>query len=154
MMDKKCGDCCSVLPLDEFSLDHRNRDGRGPYCRSCQNKRQNTRRRQSSPEDLEAKKRYERAWHHSTKERRARSIKSNRLKTRYGITLEDYERMLNEQRERCAICEEEKELVVDHDHATGEVRGLLCRSCNFQLGIVEQAEWLAKAFRYLKIRDQ
>lgn len=72
---------------------------------------------------------------------------------RYGITLDDYERMLEWQRGCCAICGEEKELVVDHDHVTGEVRGLLCRGCNFQLGFVEQPGWLAKALSYLG-RDQ
>jgi hypothetical protein len=93
-------------------------------------------------------------WHHATKDQRARAIKSRRLKVRYGITLDAYEQMLCEQGGVCAICGDEKELVVDHDHETGEVRGLLCRACNLRLGMVEQPGWLAAAFVYLGIRDQ
>lgn len=58
----------------------------------------------------------------------------------FGITMDDYERMLESQHELCAICGHicmtYANLTVDHDHETGEVRGLLCRSCNLKL------EWL------------
>jgi hypothetical protein len=57
------------------------------------------------------------------------------LKARYGLTVADYERMLEEQRGVCAICGNEMDPpCVDHDHATGKVRGLLCKSCNWILG--------------------
>jgi hypothetical protein len=54
----------------------------------------------------------------------------------YGIALDDYDRMLDDQDGRCAICRcvpRTKRLAVDHDHDTGEVRGLLCRGCNYWL---------------------
>ena len=54
------------------------------------------------------------------------------------MTLEDYERMFDAQGGVCAICgkprPEERTLHVDHDHETGEIRGLLCFSCNNALG--------------------
>lgn len=83
-----------------------------------------------------------------------------RLRSRYGITRDEYNAMLEVQDGRCAICGKEgggsrgNMLDVDHDHETGKVRGLLCRACNTALGIVERPEWLVKAFAYLGIRDQ
>lgn len=58
------------------------------------------------------------------------------LKNRYGITLEDYDAMLILQGGACGICKRlpnPKELYVDHDHVTGEIRGLLCNRCNVVL---------------------
>lgn len=58
--------------------------------------------------------------------------------TRYGITSEQYRGMLKQQDYVCAICGKEEFqsscLSVDHDHKTGEVRGLLCHICNRKLG--------------------
>lgn len=62
------------------------------------------------------------------------------LKNNYGMTTADYERMLHEQNGGCAICGKEAweettgKLAVDHCHAAGHVRGLLCRDCNQGLG--------------------
>ena len=65
-----------------------------------------------------------------------------RLLTTYGITNEDYERMLEEQHFCCAGCgihqnESNKKLNVDHCHQEGTVRGLLCGSCNRALGLIK-----------------
>ena len=58
--------------------------------------------------------------------------------TRYGITLEQYNDMLQKQRGVCAICESAcpsgRSLAVDHDHNTGRVRALLCAPCNTAIG--------------------
>lgn len=59
------------------------------------------------------------------------------LARKYGITAEDYNRMLAAQGCVCAICgkpEKGKRLAVDHCHATGRVRGLLCMNCNRAIG--------------------
>lgn len=80
-----------------------------------------------------------------------------RLKRRYGITAEQYDALLEAQGGVCAICGEPpkgKALHVDHDHATGGVRGLLCggyRSCNTTLlpAIEKQPERVARAMEYL-----
>jgi len=62
----------------------------------------------------------------------------SRLKKRYGLTLAQYNDMLASQGGVCAICrrqcESGRNLAVDHDHRTGEVRGLLCRLCNQAIG--------------------
>ena len=85
-------------------------------------------------------------------------IRSQRIKRLYGITLDDYNRMLKIQNNRCAICNGTatgnrrwKNLSVDHCHATGKVRGLLCHDCNTGIGkMKDDVEILDKAIAYLK----
>lgn len=67
-------------------------------------------------------------------------IKYN-LQAKFGLTLEDYDNMLEYQKGVCAICGETNSsgtrLAVDHDHKTDEIRGLLCQRCNTHLGWYE-----------------
>lgn len=76
------------------------------------------------------------------------------LRYEYGITLEEYERRHEEQRGVCALCDRSngaRPLVVDHDHQTGEVRGLLCDRCNKALGLLEDDEVrLRRAINYVR----
>lgn len=84
--------------------------------------------------------------------RRGRDQRHTQLKTNYGITLVDYQRMLSEQDGVCAICRHpsEKTLHVDHNHETGTVRGLLCEKCNHGLGCFKDDEdILRRAMEYL-----
>lgn len=65
-------------------------------------------------------------------------LSDGQLRRRYGITLEEYDAMAAAQDERCAICNKrptmaQPSLAVDHDHRTGQVRGLLCARCNHDL---------------------
>lgn len=75
------------------------------------------------------------------------------LKKLYGLTLEGYEQLVNDQDGVCAICfspPTEEHLCVDHDHETGEIRSLLCRSCNMALGLFKESqEIVTRAARYL-----
>lgn len=72
------------------------------------------------------------------KKERSRGAHAKAIEKRYGITADDYERLYQLQGGRCAICRmatgRTRRLSVDHDHRTGEVRGLLCRPCNNILG--------------------
>ena len=71
----------------------------------------------------------------------------------YGLTLEDYDTMLAEQNNSCAICNKTVggNLFVDHDHKTGEVRGLLCNGCNSGLGMLkDNLDLLRSAVLYLE----
>ncbi len=57
------------------------------------------------------------------------------LRQRFGITQADYDNMKKQQASKCLLCDRsECELVIDHDHDTGIIRGLLCRHCNSMLG--------------------
>jgi hypothetical protein len=60
---------------------------------------------------------------------------SYRRKTRYGITQEQMEAVLLEQGGLCALCHKRPPVDVDHDHETGDFRGLLCRACNLGIGM-------------------
>lgn len=75
------------------------------------------------------------------------------LKRRYGLGLNDYEHMLADQDNACAICKREVTLVVDHNHMTKQVRGLLCGRCNRALGMIEENPELADELAvYLRTR--
>lgn len=73
------------------------------------------------------------------------------LKCTYGITLEDYNQMVEDQNGECLICQEKTDkLVVDHNWVTGFVRGLLCSSCNKMIGFSkENINTLFRAAMYL-----
>ena len=76
----------------------------------------------------------------------------NRLR-KLGITKQEYTAILEKQNGVCAICSNvcSKSLAVDHDHATGVIRGLLCNKCNRGIGYLQDSpEILQKALNYLK----
>lgn len=89
----------------------------------------------------------------------ARATRARSLRRRYGITPEDFERMLTVQAGLCAICgcdpatkytaKWHRVLHVDHNHETGEVRGLLCHKCNTYLEWFEEHH--LKMLNYLSI---
>lgn len=78
--------------------------------------------------------------------------KDYQLKKKYGISLEDYAKLVNNQEHSCAICETVTEkLYVDHCHNTGIVRGLLCINCNTGLGhFKDNSKLLKKAIQYIE----
>jgi hypothetical protein len=84
---------------------------------------------------------YQKKWRSDNKERVRRYKANQHLKSTYGITLDDYDQMFEDQDNGCAICgglnTDGRRLHVDHNHETGEVRGLLCYSCNINLGWFE-----------------
>ena len=85
-----------------------------------------------------------------------KAMKDSYLKRTYGISLKDYNTKLIEQKHSCYICgvdelEVKNGLVVDHNHKTGDVRGLLCSKCNIGLGhFNDNQDLLQKAIDYLK----
>ena len=73
-----------------------------------------------------------------------------RLLSRYGLAVEEYVELAVRQNWACAICGSTGRLLVDHDHETGSIRGLLCNRCNAGLGFfAEKAHLLLKAAAYV-----
>jgi hypothetical protein len=144
--EKKCTKCGIVKPFSEFHKNKRNNDGKCPRCRKCtaednkDSRRKTWAKRKDDPYYREQRRRYT-------------------LNYYYGITLEFYEELLRNQNGKC-ICGAEKpaesyryhnNLFVDHDHGTGDIRGLLCNRCNHILGMVDDnPELLEKLAQYLR----
>ena len=86
------------------------------------------------------------------------AVRKYKLKTRYNITETEYDTLLQKQAGLCAICRHPPEgirrdwmLHIDHDHKTGEVRGLLCDNCNRGIGLFQESvSNLEAATEYLK----
>lgn len=100
-------------------------------------------------------------WQKAWRERNPDKVKNTELKKMYGITLEDYRRMSEEQKHTCAICGcketaidakgSERFMPVDHCHKTGKVRALLCSHCNRSLGgFKDDPDLLRKAAAYIE----
>jgi len=95
-------------------------------------------------------------WNNNTSESQHLSRRKYSYKKHYGITIEDYDRMSEEQNHVCYICGGKQEradnamLCVDHDHETGKARGLLCHNCNHGIGLFkDDPVILNKAIEYL-----
>jgi hypothetical protein len=80
------------------------------------------------------------------------------LQRSYGLTIEQREKIIQDQEYKCPICGAAEVKHTDHDHkccpiggkSCGKcVRGILCHACNIKLGVLEQTEWVAKARIYL-----
>lgn len=141
-IEKKCGGCGQVKPVSDFYRSAQKRDG---YCKKCRRIRDRNR----------AKKK--RVLRYDQNQRR-----DYKLRKLYGITLLEYNEMTKLQNGCCAICGsneirriygERPRLVVDHNHYTDKVRGLLCCSCNGRLSAIEDEQFMLLAKRYLEHRD-
>ena len=78
-------------------------------------------------------------------------------KYRYGLTKEDILALLKKQRNKCPVCKENLTEVfeVDHDHINLKVRGLLCRKCNWGIGLLRDSIPILKsAIKYMRRRRQ
>jgi hypothetical protein len=70
--------------------------------------------------------------------------------SKYGLGLTEFDEMVKAQSGECLICKKQSNLFVDHCHATGAVRGLLCTHCNSMLGFSRDRIWVLEAgIRYL-----
>jgi hypothetical protein len=89
------------------------------------------------------------------KSNKKEEIKRYELKRRYNVTPEQYNKTFSKQEGKCAICYNEfkstQNTHVDHNHITGNFRGLLCRSCNQGIGYLkDDIKILKSAIKYLK----
>lgn len=118
---KWCPDCGKVKPEGAFARSRASKSGIAAYCLPCHNER---------GKQSVAKRGGSRTYH---------------LTRRYGITAEEADAMLERQGGLCAICRAAPAAHVDHDHATGKVRALLCFNCNGGLGQFKDDSTLLRA---------
>ncbi|KKN64882.1 hypothetical protein LCGC14_0487160 [marine sediment metagenome] len=176
MRTKICRGCQIELPLSAFSK-HRTSAGKlRPRCRKCEslrhreyylkNQKQITQRQRKyyhSKPGQEAARKYRVANRDKINHRQriyrnlGHSQESRRrwkLRYKYGITLERHKQIYTDQGNCCAICKRPlpyNKIHTDHDHRTGEIRGLLCRGCNIGLGGFEDnPKSLRQAINYLR----
>lgn len=112
------------------------------------------------PERLEKKRAYARDYQCKYRRNNLEAWKSGRLRCSYGITLQQYERMFEQQQGKCKICRRPEtaqrkgqtlKLSVDHCHKTKKVRGLLCGKCNRGIGSFDHdATLMKRAAKYVK----
>jgi hypothetical protein len=152
-MQKQCTKCLRVKPFDDFYANKRKPNGLESQCKVCSNE-QVRRYRLENPETVAAIQR-------RSYRKNVESIRAQKLRLRYGITVAEYEQRLTEQGGTCAVCQgpntgnsmngkPHEVFAVDHDHETGAVRGLLCQPCNRGLGnFRDQPELLRRAIDYL-----
>ena len=142
---KTCTKCGTTRALKEFPKDKLKKDGHKPACKECY-KVYDKNRYWKDPEGQ--RKRVAEYRGSLTQEERYIRNRNTKLKRAYGITHDDYLLMLEQQNYKCACCGVDnkdsgaKGLVVDHNHTTGEVRQLLCSSCNTALGLLKEDEYI------------
>lgn len=137
MPEKRCPKCAETKDVSLFYKSSVHKDGCSSYCKVCQNLRSTS---------------YARENKHKI------PTTGYSLKRRYGITSDDYAKILASQSYRCAICgtttcHTGRNFSVDHCHTTGKVRGLLCAHCNVGLGnFKDDPTLLTNAIKYLETR--
>ena len=136
MKTKHCRYCNKDVVVTDFSPHPHTKDRLSNKCRECVNAYNKVRHAMRTREDLDKLNERRRANRNTWI-----TDRKKHFKRAYGITVEDYERMFQEQGGVCKICQHTcksgKQLAVDHCHETGTVRGLLCAKCNTNLGRIE-----------------
>jgi len=110
-VEKFCGRCKRSLPRSCFAKNSAKKDGLQERCKEC------------------------RATHYKETGYQERAYE-NRIKNVYNLSLSELKELEKTQDGKCAICfDDTAKLFVDHNHRTGEVRGLLCHYCNTGIGL-------------------
>lgn len=137
-----------------MSLDKSRRNGISSWCKEC--RKDNARKWKIKYPVNADKARLKRIENYKQAPPTYQKQREMLLKHRYGITSSDYDNLLKFQNYSCAICNKNSKemtylLHVDHCHASGQVRGLLCSPCNTYLGsIKDNPNILLNAINYLK----
>lgn len=161
---KVCRKCGLTKPIDEFYRAPGMRDGRRNDCKACNLAAKHERYLADPQAAIARVKRWQQKnpERYRENQRRMRSTpegkerqRAGHLKRKYGITLAQYDELLARQGGRCAICRRgprpDISLHLDHDHESGELRGILCFRCNNALGDFDDDPTLLQAaLRYLR----
>lgn len=172
---KTCHKCNTTKPVTDFHTDISHADRLSSQCKSCRNEYHKANkerysalrkewRKNNLQRDIATARKYYHTHTDKILEQRKLSRQDNdfsirkkeqkwKIKSRYGVTLEEKEAILSKQQGLCAICHKMVSgfsAVIDHDHETGRIRGILCRSCNFGLALFgDSREGILVALEYL-----
>jgi hypothetical protein len=168
---RTCSKCAVTKPIVEFSVQTA-RDGKRSTCRKCRDCRNTAfhayyeknkaklreASRIASAEFRAKNPELARSRSYASRDKRkknrpeeyARAAYRSFVRRRYGIKLEDYDRMFAEQNGRCAVCGVANNgkfrfFAVDHNHTTNAVRKLLCNHCNSAIGYLREDPAIARA---------
>lgn len=142
---KICNKCNIEKSNKSFGVNNRFFDNLHRTCKECDSAR---RKKSYSPEKARI------AWK-KNKYSKPEHAEDRRLRDAYGITKSFRDYMAQKVGERCEICDNKIKLVVDHDHETGIVRGMLCSTCNRGLGhFDDNIDLLTKALTYIIIKTE
>ena len=161
-MSKKltCSKCGEQKECSAFHKNKARRSGYQHYCKDCMKAHNRTPARKKNKAKAALNWYYKNQDKVLSRKKKARQEDPDkflnwRLKTRYGITLAEWDVLFEKQSGRCVICQRhsaelDRKLVVDHNHKTGEIRGLLCADCNLALGALrDNPENFLRAVDYL-----
>jgi hypothetical protein len=146
---KRCPKCKKIKNLkDDYNKSGNSNFGFASHCRACC--------------VVLGKENYNPKARMAYYKRRKRQILNGTLKRKFGISLDEYEKLARQQKYKCKICSKNirdngKRLAVDHCHSTGEIRSLLCNNCNVVVGFLDDdpnlAEKIGKYIQYWSITD-
>jgi hypothetical protein len=121
------------LSIDNFYNNKAQSSGKTSFCKICS-----------------------KLYHRKYRKNKRREYTNYNIKSKYGMTIEEYDVLLKEQNNKCYICEKEnkskKRLAIDHCHKTGRIRGLLCLQCNTALGKLEP--FMNKILNYIRYENE
>jgi hypothetical protein len=169
---KTCTRCKIERPIGQYSKDKSKKSGLRPYCKTCVKKRYNAEREKHKTyskrhyaENREKYRTYSKRHYeynrekHKTysknyylNEKNKYKVATNTRRRKYGISEDEFCRLVNQQNNCCGICSKKFDYTpsVDHCHRTGEIRGILCNRCNTGLGqFSDSPELLENAIKYL-----
>lgn len=159
---KRCGKCKLIKPIKKFSSNKSNTTSKLSWeCKKCKNIygksywKKNKKRLRIERKDFYNKNKEKIQL--ANKKRNDKYGFAYRLKTRYNMTVKDYDKMLKGQKGGCWICgklPKTRRLSIDHSHKTGQIRGLLCHRCNRGLAwFSDNPKLLNRAAKYLMKGD-
>lgn len=149
MKTSTCSKCKQEKPRDRFHTTARGRPN--SWCKDCNNQK-NREIRKGNQKYLAAQRAQKKKFYVDNREKMKEKDRMARFR-KYGITKEIYEDMLKEQGNCCAICTDsfgDSTPHIDHCHASGRVRQLLCNRCNSGIGMLrDDVDILRSAIDYL-----
>lgn len=146
---KKCCKCKALLEAVEFSKDKRRPDGLRSDCRSCLAAYNKAYQAKHKDRIKQQKKTYDKLHRNVVRERQVQKV--------YSLSADEHGALREMQANACAICYApvetlRRDLAIDHNHRTGEVRGLLCDRHNMALGLFDDdTRLLRRAVDYLEL---